>query len=84
MSPLQDIGGALVPTVGGLVRLSGSNLGGAALTGNIIALFDNGGGSIGGSNLIIVNFTQDALLVLVPPGDGTNHTLQVQHSRLLK
>lgn len=64
-----------MPTVGGLVRLSGVNLGGSAVTGNIVALFNNGARN--GANLRVVNFTQDSLLVSVPPGDGVNCTLQV-------
>lgn len=73
---VQAVGGSLIPTVGGLIRLTGSFLGGTTLTSNIVILLDNG---VAGSGAILaaVNFTQSTLIVAVPPGDGVNHTLQV-------
>lgn len=75
VTALQSLGGSLVPTLGGLIRLPGASLGGAALTSNILALFDNGAAGV---PLTVVNFTESALIVSIPPGDGANHTLQVR------
>ena len=76
---LQSLGGSLVPTLGGLIRIPGASLGGATLTSNILALFDNGAA---GAPLTVVNFTESALIVSIPPGDGANHTLQVRTLRI--
>jgi len=50
---------------------------GGALLGSALILWDN---DVAGTAALLpaVNFTQDALLVSIPPGDGANHTLQVR------
>ena len=68
---LQVLGGPLVPTLGGTVSFDGYNLGGLALTSDIVASLD------ATSQLVVVNMTQTLLVVRVPPGDGANHSVAV-------
>lgn len=42
----------------------------------ILVLFDNVGPTAA-NNLTVVNLTQTAVLVRIPPGDGTGHSMQV-------
>ena len=76
---LQSINGPNIPTLGGLLRIPGANLGGLALTSNIQVLYDNlvVNSQSSPRPAVIVNFTQTAIIVSLPPGDGVNHTLQV-------
>lgn len=68
---LQAIGGSLVPTLGGVVQISGLNLGGFGITSNVLASLDSS------VFLSVLSLTQTSVTVVIPPGDGATHYLQV-------
>lgn len=71
----QDLGGPLVPTLGGAVSYTGVNLGGFGLTSNVFASLD--ASLLSAAPLGVLNFTQSQLVLSVPPGDGVNHTVSI-------
>lgn len=68
---LQSIGSALIPTVGGVISLTGSNLGGFSLTSSVIATID------AAVVVSVLTLTQSNVSLAIPPGDGAGHMLQL-------